>query len=196
MTDPDTAGTPLPDAPGAPTPGAPRRRGQAVAVVAAVLGGAVAYFATRQVWASEVVERVAPLPPETVRTTGGDLVPWAAAAALVGLAGGLALLATRGRGRLVVAALLALAGLGVVAGGVRGLAGDTTVGWPLLGVAGGLLVLAAGVVALVRGRQWAAMGARYDAPSTRTAEAHAVTGGDTPPAALWDALDRGDDPTR
>ncbi|MFG1923788.1 Trp biosynthesis-associated membrane protein [Cryptosporangium sp. NPDC048952] len=161
----------------------------------AVVGGAVAYFATGRVWESTTVERAAPLLPETVRTTGSDLVPWASAAALVGIAGGLALLATRGRGRFAVACLVALAGLGAAAGGVRGLVGDTTFGWPLLSVAGGALVLGAGVVALARGKRWAAMGARYDAPAAR-AEAHAATGPDAPPTALWDAMDQGDDPTR
>lgn len=168
-----------------------QRRGLAVAVVTAVAGGAAAYFATGRVWASTTVARVAPLAPETVRTTGRDLVPWAAAAALVGIAGGLALLATRGRGRTAVAGLLTIAGLGVAAGGSRGLAGDSTFAWPLLCVAGGALVLASGAVALARGRRWAAMGARYDAPAAR-AKAHVAAG----PTAIWDALDRGDDPTR
>ena len=121
---------------GSTTPGRAQRRGLTVAVLAAVAGGAAGYFATGRVWASETVERVAPLAPETVHTTGRDLVPWAAAAAVVGVAGGLALLATRGRGRLAVAVLLTLAGLGTVVGGVRGLTGDTTFVWPLLCVAG------------------------------------------------------------
>ncbi|GAA0219791.1 Trp biosynthesis-associated membrane protein [Cryptosporangium japonicum] len=172
-----------------------QRRGLAGSVVAAVIGGAVAYFATGRVWESTTVERAAPLLPETVRTTGSDLVPWASAAALVGIAGGLALLATRGRGRFAVACLVALAGAGAVAGGLRGLFGDSTVGWPLLSVAGGVLVLGAGAFALARGRHWAAMGARYDAPGARE-KAHATTGPDAPPTAIWDALDRGDDPTR
>jgi hypothetical protein len=172
------------------------RRGLAFAVLAAVAGGGIGYFVTGRVWSETTVERVAPLLPETVHTTGRDLVPWAAAAAVVGIAGGLALLATRGRGRIAVAVLLALAGIGLAAGGLRGLVeADAVVGWPLLCVAGGALVLVAGVLALARGRRWAAMGARYDAPAARQTVA-ARTGPDAPPAALWDALDRGDDPTR
>jgi len=204
VTDPDPAPAgPTPagptsagSAPAGSAPAGRTRRGLAVAVLAAVAGGAVGYFATGRVWASTTVERVAPLLPETVRTTGRDLVPWASAAALVGIAGGLALLATRGRGRLAVAGLLTVAGIAVAAGGLRGLADSgTTFGWPLLCVASGALVLAAGVVALARGRRWAAMGARYDAPTART-RAHATAGPDAPPTAMWDALDRGDDPTR
>ncbi|MFI5957127.1 Trp biosynthesis-associated membrane protein [Cryptosporangium sp. NPDC051539] len=174
----------------------PGRRGLAVAVAAAVLGGAAGWLATGRVWVSETVERVAPLPPHVVHTTGRDLVPWASAAAVVGIAGGLALLATRGRSRLAVATLLAVAGVGTAAGGLRGLADhDSTFVWPVLCVVGGALILASGLVSLARGRRWAAMGARYDAPAAR-ARAHAAAGPDAPPAALWDALDRGDDPTR
>ncbi|MFB9320641.1 Trp biosynthesis-associated membrane protein [Cryptosporangium minutisporangium] len=198
MSGPDPADPSDPPAPSDPAggrgAGAPRR-GLTVVVLTAVAGGAAGYFATGRVWASATVERVAPLPPEAVHTTGRDLVPWAAGAALVGAAGGLALLAARGLGRLAVAVLLGLAGIATAVGGVRGLTGDSTFGWPLLCVAGGALVLAAGVVALARGRGWAAMGARYDAPSPR-AKAPAAVGPDAPPTALWDALDRGDDPTR
>jgi hypothetical protein len=54
--------------------------------------------------------------------------------------------------------------------------------------AGGLLVLAAGVIAVVRGRRWAQMGSRYDAPGAARLSAEGSP-------ALWDALDRGEDPT-
>jgi hypothetical protein len=184
---------------GAATSGAgAARRGLAVSVLTAVAGGGLGFFATGRVWAVHTVTRPAPLAPQTVHTTGRELASWAAAAALVGLAGGLALLATRGRPRMVVAALLALAGVGVAAGGVRGLVvrsgSETTLLWPLICVVAGGLVLAAGVVALARGRRWSAMGSRYDAPSSRPPAATAA-GPDAPPAALWDALDNGDDPT-
>lgn len=177
---------------GAAVSGFGARRGLAVSVLAAVAGGGIGFFATGRVWAVHTVTRPAPLAPQAVHTTGRELAAWASAAALVGIAGGLALLATRGRARLLVAVLVALAGVGVAAGGVRGLVGGTAVGWPLLCVAAGGLVLAAGAVALARSRSWAAMGARYDAPSSRPPT---VAGPDAPPTALWDALDRGDDPT-
>lgn len=170
------------------------RRGLVASVLAAVAGGGIGFFATGRVWAVNTVTRPAPLAPEAVHITGRELAAWASAAALVGIAGGLALLATRGRARLLVAVLVALAGVGVAVGGVRGLTGGTAVGWPLLCLAAGVLVLAAGGLALARGGHWSAMGARYDAPSSRPAVGPA-TGPDAPPAALWDALDRGDDPT-
>jgi len=64
---------------------------------------------------------------------------------------------------------------------------------PVLGVLGGLLMLAAGLLAA----RWAAvlprMGARYDAPSGRSASRPPPA---DPDRALWEALDDGRDPTR
>jgi uncharacterized membrane protein (TIGR02234 family) len=79
-------------------------------------------------------------------------------------------------------------GFGVAGGAVAHLAA----GWPLATVLGGLLVAAAGGLTLARGRDWPGMGARYDRPSgsARPGSARPET-----EAALWDALDRGDDPT-
>jgi uncharacterized membrane protein (TIGR02234 family) len=58
--------------------------------------------------------------------------------------------------------------------------------WPYVALAGATLLTAAGALAVVRGRGWGAMSARYDAPV-----------GDRPvnESSLWDALDRGEDPT-
>jgi uncharacterized membrane protein (TIGR02234 family) len=61
-------------------------------------------------------------------------------------------------------------------------------GWSLVCVAGGVLAALAGVAVLARGRQWPALGSRYDAPAARPRVTDA-------PAAAWDALDRGEDPT-
>ncbi len=60
---------------------------------------------------------------------------------------------------------------------------------PLLTLAGGVLLLLAGLLTLVRGRSWAGLGARYEAPAARpVVEAPTDKG-------TWDALDRGEDPT-
>jgi Tryptophan-associated transmembrane protein (Trp_oprn_chp) len=90
--------------------------------------------------------------------------------------------------------------------------------WPAFALVGGLLLAAAGTVSVVRGRRWPAMSGRYDAPAASPDSHPAAPGGppaptpqaspgppaDTgPPASparpapqrLWDALDRGDDPT-
>jgi hypothetical protein len=60
--------------------------------------------------------------------------------------------------------------------------------WWILSLAGGVLLAAAGLLTIARGRRWPGMSARYDRPG-----AAPPTGDD--PASLWKALDRGDDPT-
>lgn len=172
-----------------PAGGGPRAE-LAVAALLAVVGGGVAFWAAGRGWTVRTTPRPAPFPPDTVVRTGRDLVPWAGAVTVVGVAGGLALLATRGVGRLVVGGVLALAGAVVVAGALVGPgAGSIRPLGPTLTALGGAAVAAAGLGALLRGRRWARMGGRYDAPATRPTRAP----GD--PAGLWEALDRGDDPT-
>ena len=137
------------------------------AVLLCLAGAGLALFAATRTWSVEITTRPAPLSPLRDVRTGGGLLPWLPALALVGLAAAGALLATRGVGRRLVGGLLALVGLGVVAGGgVRpgwSPAGATRV-WsrPLLCVLGGLLVAAAGAITAARGHTWPAMGARYE----------------------------------
>jgi uncharacterized membrane protein (TIGR02234 family) len=126
-----------------------------------------------------------------------------------------ALLAVRGPGRAVVGLLMAVAG-GVLAwSGVRALTGgleavaaqefsgrgaltaDTAAAWPVLAVLAGVLGVGAGLLAVVRGRTWPAMGRRYE----RTGAAAPVPAARRPDTdedraqAAWKALDRGEDPT-
>jgi len=92
-------------------------------------------------------------------------------------------------------------------------------GWPALAAAGGVLLAATGALTVVRGRRWPAMSGRYDAPTARlpagrlpdshspgrSDPAEPVSPGQprvepepprlVPTQRLWDALDRGDDPT-
>jgi uncharacterized membrane protein (TIGR02234 family) len=103
-------------------------------------------------------------------------------------------LAPRGRGALGDRDGRDAAGRAVTAGR-RGLAVGVLAAVAGGGIGYGALVLASGAMALTRGRRWAAMGARYDAPTGRETIG-AKTGPDAPPTAMWDALDRGDDPTR
>ena len=69
--------------------------------------------------------------------------------------------------------------------------------WPVLSAACGVLVVLAGVLAVLRGHRWTAMSARYE--PQRRARMHGGrrrAGGRTPSStAMWSALDRGDDPT-
>lgn len=119
----------------------------------------------------------------TSGSTGAEAIPVARALALVALAGSVALLAARRWSRLAAGVVLAVTGLGLVGSAVTGPAFSVRTA---LIAAGGLLVLAAGLVTVGRGRAWPALGARYDAPAAR----RAVSPGD-----VWDALDRGEDPT-
>ncbi|WP_246568215.1 Trp biosynthesis-associated membrane protein [Polymorphospora rubra] len=175
-----------------------------VAVLLGLVGAGLASYAATRTWAVELIPRPAPLPPTRTAATGGDLLPWLTALALVALAGAGAVLATRGVVRRIVGALLALIGLGIAAGAGYGLFGLTEAevgpGWPLLCLVGGLLVTAGGAATAAGGHRWPAMGARYDrstGAARRTAPARGadgrVGGGGT--AAAWDALDRGEDPT-
>jgi hypothetical protein len=174
-------------------------------VGACALGSAVSLFAVTRTWAVQVQARPLPLGPAHVSRSGTWFVPWLSALALVGLAGTGALLATRGRWRAVVGMVLLLAGLGVVAGGVYGLAAvdGVRVVWPLLCVPAGALLAAGGVYATARGSALPAMGARYErqVPSGATeppqATADVERSGPSPSEiAMWDALDRGEDPSQ
>jgi uncharacterized membrane protein (TIGR02234 family) len=68
--------------------------------------------------------------------------------------------------------------------------------WPLLAALAGVLATAVGGLVVLRGRAWPALGSRYEraaatprtAPAPRTDEERAQL--------AWNALDRGEDPTR
>jgi uncharacterized membrane protein (TIGR02234 family) len=184
------------------------RRELAVAALLGAAGaGLTAGFAGRT-WAT-VVERAAGLESLSQHLTGRSLSGVIAALAWAGLAGVAALLATRGWARVAIGVLLTGFGTIIavvsptvvrrahvisVAGEKSNLAkltGDVTVhvnSWWVMSLAGGVLLAAAGLLTVVRGRRWPGMSARYDRPGA------APPPGDDP-ASLWKALDRGDDPT-
>ena len=177
------------------------------AVLLCLVGAFLVLVGAGRDWAVVDVAGTGLLPSRRVGVAGSDLAGGVRALGLVGLAGVVALAATRRWGRVVVGVLLALVGLGVlalVAGtdlaaeAVRSVPvaqaggpaeGVRPTGWRAVTGAGGLLLAAAGALVAVRGRRWAGLGRRYDAPAARPA---AVPTG---PAQLWDALDRGEDPT-
>ncbi|HET8662477.1 MAG TPA: Trp biosynthesis-associated membrane protein [Micromonosporaceae bacterium] len=177
------------DEPGQVGPRARGRRELAAAVLVCLAGAGLGLYAATRVWAVGLTARPAPLPPLADERSGAVLAPWLPALALVALAGAGALVATRGAGRRAVAVLVLLVGVGLVAGGGYGLGGVPGVRavWPAACLLGGVLVAGAGVAALRRGRDWPALDSRYDRRPP-------VTRGDTPEE-LWNALDRGEDPT-
>jgi hypothetical protein len=168
-------------------------RVRALAVVACAAGAGLALLAAGRTWAEVTVVRPAPLPPLHEARTGSALLPWLPALALVALAGAGALLATRGLVRTAVGVLLLLAGSGLAIGAVTRLAAGDSPGWPLLTVVAGLVIAASGGLTVVRGRDWPGMAARYERPARRSA---APAGEPRTEAQIWDALDRGEDPTR
>jgi len=180
-------------------------------VVLAAAGAALALVAAGRPWAHAVVVE-GPL-RFTVSPSGRALAPSLAALAVAGLAGSVAVAATRRFGRLLTGAVLLVAGAGIAvlalhtAGtletAVRPEAGraigqrevaprsvDATA-WPVLAALGGLVTAGAGALTLARGRRWPGMSGRYEPVSA------AGKAGDPPrgPSGMWDALDRGDDPT-
>jgi uncharacterized membrane protein (TIGR02234 family) len=182
------------------------RRSLQLALVAVLAGVMLAAIGAGQAWATVSAEVELPGVGSArlgaAEITGNDLAPYGALA-LGGLVLLVAVAATRGRGRWVVGvALLALGGalvVGAAGGGWRvsteaieraelgllegipagtGLQVDTPPAGPVLVVAGGLLLAAAGLQALRRGRGWPALGDAFRAPPDR---AQPAPGQDEPP---------------
>lgn len=177
-----------------------RRELAIVVVVTAAAAGLVLYAASRS-WSVEMVARPAPLPPATAARSGSSLAPALPALALVALAAAGALLATRGRGRFLVGLLMAGTGLGVVVASLVALvqAAGPGVAWAWACVLGGAAMAGVGGVVLRRGQAWPSLGTRYDRAVRRElgrggkiADRRAQPLGDTE---VWDAIDRGEDPT-
>ncbi|MEU0080168.1 Trp biosynthesis-associated membrane protein [Micromonospora tulbaghiae] len=181
-------------APGTTAPAARGRRELAYAVLLCLAGAGLACWAVTRTWAVEVTARGS-LPSGRAGRTGTELLPWVLALTYVGLAGGGAVLATRGRLRRLLGVLLATVGVAVTVGGGIGLT-ETGVSrqWPALVLAGGLALAAGGAFTALRGDGWPAMGARYERRSAPADEPGrpAVERGTRD---AWDALDRGEDPT-
>ncbi|MGC4805836.1 Trp biosynthesis-associated membrane protein [Micromonospora sp. DT233] len=201
MTDPTTAPGTGRDAPEAGRPAAPRRRELTYAVLLCLAGAGLALWASTRTWSVELTVRPAPLSPVRDARTGGGLLPWLPALAVVGLAGGGAVLATRSVVRRLLGVLLLVLGVAVAVGGGYGLVADVdgqaSRQWPALCLVGGVLTALGGLLTALRGAHWPAMGARYERRSRRAADAAApvAAGPVAGPREAWDALDRGEDPT-
>jgi len=188
------------------------RRGLAAAVLLCLVGAFLVLVATGRVWASVQVPTAIVSDVQSVTVTGAQVVAGTRALGLVGLAGVLALVATRRTGRLVVGALLVLTGAAVVAAVLGADAGKAAVraagalgtgpaaqdavvrgtAWPSVTALGGGLLVLAGLLTVLRGRSWPGLGQRYEAPAGSPADA---SGPASSERGLWEALDRGDDPT-
>ncbi|MGV9771567.1 Trp biosynthesis-associated membrane protein [Streptosporangium sp. NPDC003464] len=150
-----------------------------------------------------------------VAVSAAELAPALGPAAWAALAAVVAVLATRGVWRRAVGVAMALCGVGAVvwawqgsrAGAALEVAaqqipmartGDLdlapAVAWPLAAGAGGLLLVGAGIVAVLKGAGWPGMSDRYDRHGSGPGGA-AAAGGAPSERALWDAIDLGADPT-
>lgn len=201
------------------------RRELVVVVGLTLLGAALTLLAAGRPWVHAIV-REPPLPAQTVDLSGRSVAPLAAALGIVGLAAAIAVVATRGRWRVVVGALIALSGAGIVGtsasvsvdeirnGSALREAAPTAAlrdalvsvqlqSWRHVAAAGGICLVAAGLLTIARGRSLATMGRRYDAPTAarpapRIRPAQVAAGdlpGDVADADLWEQLERGEDPT-
>jgi uncharacterized membrane protein (TIGR02234 family) len=188
-------------------------RSRTVSLVLLGAGGALALLATTRPWVSLQADDA--LTEISVDVTGAAVAPLSIAVAVVAVAAVVAVPAVRGwlrRGVGIVVLVLAVAAfagvVGVLAdltararawwavevGGVADTAqAAVTPVWPILTIAG-LLVLAAGAsIVVVRGGQWSGLSARYERsgqPRPRIAGSAAALDQDP-----WQALDRGEDPT-
>lgn len=160
-----------------------------VTVLGALAAAGVGLYAATRVWIETSHTRPAPLPPDVVTSTGVETAVWTVPCAVVALAAALALPAVSKAAREFVAGCLALAGVGLAAGGAYGMVEAAGV-WPACTAVAGATVTVLAVWALRSGRRWPAMSARYERGG---APAKAAVADD--PASLWDALDRGEDPT-
>jgi uncharacterized membrane protein (TIGR02234 family) len=196
-----------------------RRLSLAVALSSGAVGAALVLLAASRTWA-EGTAAVAQGSGLAQRANGDDITGLPGALAIVGLAALVAVFAVRRVGRIAVAALLALSGVGIVVSSVTG-ANDkkaleakasTATGlahsaihdvaytaWPWVALAGGLLLLFSGALALGYGRHWPAMSGRYERSGGRSGarlgHGQAPTVDPDRPEDLWKALDRGEDPT-
>jgi uncharacterized membrane protein (TIGR02234 family) len=185
------------------------RRELAAAVSLGGVGAAIVVGFAGRTWAAVTEHAGTGLGTFDQHLTGRSLSGVVGALGWAALAGIAALLATRGWARVAVGTLLAAFGLIIaiaspaavrrahvasVAADKSNLArlgGDLAVhvnAWWIPSLAGGVLLAAAGLLTIARGRRWPGMSARYDRPGA------APPAGDDP-ASLWKALDRGDDPT-
>jgi uncharacterized membrane protein (TIGR02234 family) len=171
---------------------------------------AIMLAALGQVWLRATASGGQDQPRIVLTYTGRELVPVAAGAAILLLAGVAGVIATKRLGRSVVGVVLVLAavaaggatlswGLSASAAGRERAIADAGVEdidlsgswWWLVVVVCSVAALAAALAVVLRGRRWPVLGGRYERPGTASGRPDVVT-----PAQAWDALDRGEDPTR
>ena len=194
------------------------RREKAAFLALVVTGALLGFVAAARPWAVALVPDA--LAQRELVASGRQAAGVVPAVALVALAGAVAVLSTRRVGQAVAGTLLVLAGAAAAAGslavvrtpvsaveqvvsaatgrtGVSGVAASVTP-WPWVGVASGVLIALGGALAVVRARSWGGLSARYESAPEHPPKPPAAPaeGTDVDPGLTWDALSRGEDPTR
>jgi uncharacterized membrane protein (TIGR02234 family) len=182
-----------------------REYGLALALMAVAAIGVVVAYRSTWITAAVPVFSGTTAPTTNEQFSGTALVGLGGAAGWVSLAAVGGVIATRSWGRTVVGGIAFLAG---AAAGVSALAfwfsrgplveaaldGGEAISvqgnlWWLVAALGGLGVMITGLMTLLRGRMWPALGRRYERNGGAVVAPTSAT-------EMWDALDRGEDPTR
>ncbi len=175
------------------------------ALLALVIGAALLLLGYSMTWATAPIPIVVGGPASTqVELSGRDIAPLASVAGWISAAGLAGIIATRTWGRVIIGAVIAIAGAGSLIATAWFAAASTEfiqaaaevrAGEPLPDVAGAsitwwwiptllasLLALGAGLMTCTRGRSWPGLSRKYDRSTPRR-------------LTDWQALDEGQDPT-
>ncbi|GII76902.1 membrane protein [Sphaerisporangium rufum] len=192
---------------------APGGRERPACAVAAAAGAGLVLVAAGRTWATVRLSGGLGGPARPVAVGGGELAPALVPLALAALAAMVAVFAARGALRRGIGAVICLLGPAIAVAALRGAtagraaeaaaehstlsaaarAASVSVvwAWPAATLAGAAALLAAGLLAAVRGGRWPGMSGRYERAAAAAPRSARPAGA----RSLWDALDRGDDPT-
>lgn len=175
------------------------------ALLALIVGAALLLLGYSMPWASVDIPIVSGGPASSeVELSGSTVAPLASVAGWLAAAGLAGIIATRTWGRVIIGAIVTIAGAGsalavswfaVASAGLIQAAAESYAGetlarplaysmtwWWIPSLIASLLVLAAGLLTCARGRTWPGLGRKYDRANPRQLTA-------------WQALDEGQDPT-
>ncbi len=195
------------------------RREIGLAVGLCLLGSLLLLWGTAQTWVSLALPESLTLADLQRTGSGAQVAPGLRTLGVLGLSGVVAIAATRRTGRVAVGVLLLLAGLLATGAAARWVSTERLRTWALghlldctglcvvsdaefaaprthqsgvlIAVCGGLLLAAAGAIVALRGKAWPALGTSYAAPAV----GNGLPAAPATDKGVWDALDRGDDPT-
>ena len=183
-----------------------RARAYGLTLVLLLVGAVLLLWSATRVWVT-ATSATTGLPGVGVALTGGQVLPVVSGVGLLLLAGIAGVIATRGLVRVIVGLVLLVAsavaleatiafgrgGMSAAVEAVTSVTGGTAAqvsasGWWWLALAGALAGLVASGLTVALGHHWPSLGSRYQRDKGGSAAANT-------PAQMWDAMDRGEDPT-